>query len=160
MWTPRWWSYTFSSSFQVDSRLVLLMCMFQYWQVDGKYRLGKKIASSILNRPWCGAILHSLIQPPPYFLAIQERCCECVCLCSKLVASTDSEKRLVLLSCTDPGAGQFYMVLYSLLHFACWFKTGVVNVYVYGLANWWQVQIRKEDWFWYLVQTLVRCNCG
>ena len=90
---------------------------------------------------------------------IQDRCCYCVCLwTSKLVASTDSERRLVQALCTDPGAVKFHVVLYGLLHFACWFKTGVVNVYVCGLASWWQVQSQKEDWFRYLVQTLVWCT--
>ena len=72
---PQCWSYTFSSSFQVDSRLVLLMYMFEDWQVDGKYRLGKKIGSGILYRPWCSAILHNLTLPPPFCLLIQGRCC-------------------------------------------------------------------------------------
>ena len=75
-----------------------------------------------------------------------------------MLASTDSERRLVLVSWTDPDAVQFYKVLNSLLHLSRGFKTGVVNVYVCVLASWWQVQTQKEDWFWYPLQTLVQCN--
>jgi len=71
---------------------------------------------------------------------------------------TQKERRLVLVSCTDPGAVQFYMVLYILIHFASWFKAGVLNVYVCGVASWWQVQTQQEDWFWLLSHTLVWCN--
>ena len=74
------------------------------------------------------------------------------------MASTDLERRLVLVSCTNPGAVQSYAILHSLLYFSSWFKTGLVNVYACGLANWWQVQTQKQDWFWYLVRTLVWCN--
>jgi hypothetical protein len=125
------------------------------WQVQTR----KKIASGILYRPWCGAILHSLMEPPPFCLPIQDRCCSCVFLwTSKLVASRDLERRLVLVSCTDPGAVQLWIVVYDLIQFESWFKTGVVNVYVCGLASWWQVRTRKEYWFWYPVQTLAQCN--
>jgi len=70
----------------------------------------------------------------------------------------DLERRLVLVSCTDPGVVEFYLVVYDLIQFARWFRTGALDVYVCGLASWWQVQSWKDDWFWYLAQTLVQCN--
>ena len=63
------------------------------------------------------------------------------------MVSIDLERRLVLVSCIDPGAVQFYMVVYDLIQFASSFGTGALDVYVCGLASWWQVQSQKEDWF-------------
>ena len=140
-------SYTASSIFPSDSRQVLLTCMLVDLQIDGKYRLRNKICSGILYGPWCGAILHNCIWPHSVCQLIWDRCSWCVCLWTcKLVASMVSEGQFVLVSCTDTGAVQFYMVLYALLHFAFQFKTSVLNVCVCGLASWQQVQTETEDW--------------
>ena len=72
------------------------------------------------------------------------------------MASTDLERGLVgFLVWT---LVQFYMVLYSPIHFAHWFKTGHLNVDVYGLAIQWQVQTLERRFVEFLVWALVWCN--
>ena len=126
---------------------MLSMCMFVNQQVNDKYKLRKEIGSSSLCRCWHSAILFGLIHTHQANKLIINRCCQCVCLwTSRLMASTDSERTLFLVSCTNLCVMQFWIILYGLIHFACWFKSGVFHVYICGLASCWQVQTWKEDW--------------
>ena len=151
VWTLTWcnftWSCTASSILPIDSRQVVLMWMFVNWQADGKVQtLERRLVEFLVwAMVWCNLMspyMASSISPADssqlFFM--------CIFVDWQVDGKYRLGKKIGWVPCIDPGVVQFDIVLSNLIHFACQFKTSVLNVYVCGLASWWQVQTQTEDW--------------